>query len=260
MGRLRLLPGERELVRLRPAWASWLGRNALALTFAAWGAAYVWLAPRVNGKWPGIGLDAALVAGPVAAAALLYLLRGYRVRFLLCVLPSLAALSLLLFVADASPQALAAPLVAASLVAVVLSEADRRAHAYHLTNLRIVHGGGLWSHEGWTVHYDSILDLDVRRSPLGRMFGYGSLDPVLSHPPEVAPPTRRRRNAVRAIEDTSHVRPSLHNVGRWMAVRRLLEAFVQDATANEYLRAEQQTQKRVQHAMRMLGRGNVLRR
>lgn len=265
MGRLRLLPGERELVRLRPALAAWFGHYLLALGFVAWAGVldifgrmqwYEGLIDSTAGQI--VALLVIIPAGPILVAGALYIHRRRWMRFALSCVAAAAAVALVVRLPGPDARALWMGYGAASGVALILAEVDRRLRAYHLTNVRILYLGGLWAKTTWTVHYDSILDLDVRRSPMGRLFGYGSIDPILSHPPEIAPPTRRRKNAVQAIVDTSRVTPSVAGVGRLRVVRFLLEAFVKDATANEYLRAEQQTQKRVGDALRALGSANVL--
>jgi len=59
--------------------------------------------------------------------------------------------------------------------------------------------------------------------------------------------------------DVPGAKPRLWGVQPLAKVRLLVEAFVQDATATEYLRADQQTQKRVGQAIRDVGRANLLR-
>lgn len=269
VARLRLLPGERELVRLRPSPGAWLGRYLLASAWLAWAGALVaawvmpWWARMVDA--PGGGLLAILLmpAGPLALCALLYAARRRWIRFGLGAAGAVSYDVVALVAADAS-EGTAMLLLGAGLaiVALVLTELDRRRRAYHLTNLRILHLGGLWDRSGWTVHYDSVLDLDVRRSPLGRLLGYGTIDPVLSHPAEPAtakPAPKRKKNTVGLDAPASVARrvdPAIRDVGRLRVVRYLLEAFIKDATSNEYMRAEQQTQKRVGDALRALGAAN----
>jgi hypothetical protein len=161
-------------------------------------------------------------------------------------------------------ETLALTLAACGLVALVLTETDRRLRRYSLTNLRILHPGGLWEQRAaWTLHYDAILDLDARQTLLGRLLGHGTLEPVLEEPKvtRVAAPTKRRKSAVPVMgkPDVPNAPPRLWGVRPLAKVRQLVEAFVQDATATEYLRADQQTQKRVGQAMRDLGRANLLR-
>lgn len=256
MARLRLLPGERELVRLRPTPAAWLGRYVLAILWAGWGAALLWA--------PGLAtlkLTTALIlafAGPAFLAALLYLPRRRHWRLGLALL---AAASCAFVGVTQRLDAVAASLAVAGAMALALTEADRRMRTYHLTNVRIVHEGGLWHKADWTLHYDAILDVDQKQGPLGRLFGYGTLEPVLRNPGRgVAPPTKRRKVAVPTMSDiTVAADAHLVNVGPLRPVRHLVTCFVQDATATPYLREEQQTGRRVADAIKALRSANVLR-
>ena len=157
--------------------------------------------------------------------------------------------------------AISGALALAGLMAFLLTESDRRLRTYHLTNLRILHHGGLWEREGWTVHYDAVLDVDARQSPFGRIFGYGNLEPVLHNPKTIAKPTKRRKIAVPAMADIDMTAtPRMRGVGPFRRVRHLIVCFIQDATATEYLRSEQDTARKVADAIRALGGANVLRR
>ncbi|MFA5945127.1 MAG: hypothetical protein WC876_11755, partial [Candidatus Thermoplasmatota archaeon] len=95
------------------------------------------------------------------------------------------------------------------------------------------------------------------------LFGHGTIDPVLQaeKPQPIAKPTKRRKVAVPAMKDPllPDIPARLWGVRPLERVRRLVEAFVMDATATDYLRSEQQTQKRVGQAMHDLGRANLLR-
>lgn len=256
MARLRLLPGERELVRLRPTVGAWLGRFILALSWAAWGAALL-LVPQLNGQT--LGMKALLAFAVPAFVCVAFFLP--RRRYLRLGLGVLTAGSCALVAVSERPDAISGALALAGLMAFLLTEADRRLRTYHLTNLRVVHQGGLWEREGWTVHYDAVLDLDARQSPFGRLFGYGNLEPVLRTPKKVAAPTKRRKVAVPAMSDIDMTAvPRLKSVGPFRRVRHLLVCFIQDATATEYLRSEQETSRRVADAIRALGGANVLRR
>ncbi len=253
---MRLLPGEKELVRLRPSPGAWLGRYLLALAWAGWGAALLW-APRLAGE--GLGTKALLAfAVPALACVALFLPRRRYMRLGLGVL---TAGSCALVAVSKQAEAISGALALAGLMAFLLTETDRRLRAYNLTNLRILHHGGLWEREGWTVHYDAVLDVDARQSPFGRMFGYGNLEPVLHNPKKVAAPTKRRKVAVPAMSDIDMTAtPRMRGVGPFRKVRHLVASFIQDATATEYLRAEQDTSRRVAEAIRALGGANVLRR
>ncbi|HUR24628.1 MAG TPA: PH domain-containing protein [Candidatus Thermoplasmatota archaeon] len=266
MVRLRLMPGERELVRLRPSPGAFLPRYLGGIGLLAW-AAIVAYAPGMDPLLhQAKGAPFLLVAGAVPAlgGAALYLPRRRMVRLALCLTAAtlvVAAPFLLVGVTDR--LACAIVLAAAACAAIGLAEADRRMRRYHLTNVRILHHGGLWDRRGWTLHYDTILDLDVRQTPFARLLGHGTIDPVLAaeKPSPLAKPTKRRKVAVPAMKDP--ILPSIParmwGVRPLDRVRRLVEAFVTDATATEYLRSEQQTQKRVGQAMHDLGRANLLR-
>lgn len=263
MVRLRLLPGERELVRLRPSPGAFLPRYLGGVGLALYGLLLAF-APGTTGidEWTVL---VAAFAGPALAGAALYLPRRRMVRFVLCVAAGTAAVAVpVLYDGAASWRDLLWwTLAGAGLVALSLAETDRRMRRYHLTNLRILHLGGLWDRRGWTLHYDTILDLDVRQTPFARLLGHGTIDPVLAaeKPAPLAKPTKRRKVAVPAMKDP--ILPSaparMWGVRPLDRVRRLVEAFVTDATATEYLRSEQQTQKRVGQAMHDLGRANLLR-
>lgn len=256
MARMRLLPGERELVRLRPSPGAWLGRFLLALAWAAWGAALLWVpALEAQGLWQKAMLAFAV---PAAVCVAFFLPRRRYMRLGLGVLTAASCALVALSERDA---AISGALALSGLMAFLLTETDRRLRTYHLTNLRILHHGGLWEREGWTVHYDAVLDVDARQSPFGRMLGYGNLEPVLHTPKKVAAPTKRRKIAVPAMSDVDMTaKPRLRGVGPFRRVRHLVACFIQDATATEYLRVEQDTPRKVAEAIRALGGANVLRR
>ena len=264
MVRLRLLPGERELVRLRPSVGAFVPRYLGGLGLVAYGLLLAF-APGTEGLDPIVVLVAAF-AGPTLVGAALYLPRRRMLRFTLCALAGVAIVAWVVWT-GLDGQAVRAVLwmafAACGLVALVLAETDRRMRRYHLTNLRILHLGGLWDRRGWTLHYDTILDLDVRQTPFARLAGHGTIEPVLQAeaPQPVARPTKRRKVAVPAMKDPilPGLRPRLWGVRPLGRVRRLVEAFVTDATATDYLRSEQQTQKRVGQALHDLGRANLLR-
>lgn len=270
MVRLRLLPGERELVRLRPSPGAFLPRYLGGVGLALWGLMLAF-APGTSGDGAGVPrwiLFAAAFAGPALVGAALYLPRRRMVRFVLCIAAGTAAVVVpIAFDGEATGLSwrhlLWLTFLVEGIAALAIAETDRRMRRYHLTNLRILHLGGLWDRRGWTLHYDAILDLDVRQTPLARLLGHGTIDPVLAaeKPAPLAKPTKRRKVAVPAMKDP--ILPSIParmwGVRPLDRVRKLVEAFVTDATATEYLRSEQQTQKRVGQAMHDLGRANLLR-
>lgn len=255
MSRLRLLPGERELVRLRPTPGAWLGRYTLSALWAAWGAAMLW-APGLSDLKPATAIVITF-AGPALLAAALYLPVRRHMRLVLAVLAAAGCASVGV---TGRMDAVAASLAVAGFMGLVLTETDRRMRSYHLTNVRIVHEGGLWHKSGWTLHYDTVLDVDQKQGPLGRLFGYGTLEPVLRNPGKaIAMPTKRRKVAVPTMSDiTLTADPHLVDVGPIGKVRHLLTCFVQDATATPYLREEQQTGRRVAQAIKALRGANVL--
>lgn len=254
MARLRLLPGEKELVRLRPSPGAWLGRYILGLLWAAWGAALLW-APWLSGQ-DLLAKTALAFAVPALVSMAVFLPRRRYVRLALAVL---SAASCALVAVGGREAAVSGALALAGVMAFLLTETDRRLRTYHLTNLRVLHNGGLWQKEAWTVHYDAVLDVDARQSPFGRLFGYGDLVPVLGKG-KVALPTKRRKAMVPAMSDVElSAAPVLRGVGPFRRVRHLLACFIQDATATEYLRVEQDTGRRVGEAIRALGGANVLR-
>lgn len=266
MVRLRLLPGERELVRLRPSPGAFVPRYLGGLGLLLWALAVAYAPGLGSLLTTAKGAPFLLVAAAVPAlgGAALYLPRRRMVRLALCLVAATLVVAAP-FLLDGISDRLACGgmLGAAGLVALALAETDRRMRRYHLTNLRILHLGGLWDRRGWTLHYDVILDLDVRQTPLGRLFGHGTIDPVLAaeKPQPIAKPTKRRKVAVPAMKDPllPDLPARLWGVRPLDRVRRLVEAFVTDATATEYLRSEQQTQKKVGQAMHDLGRANLLR-
>jgi hypothetical protein len=264
VARLPLQPGERELVRLRPAVGAFLPRYLGGLALLAWAALVLW-GPGMEGvfEW-SVGGVLVAAAPLLLGGAALYLPRRRLLRLALALLGGVAVLVAPAALGGLAPrEACAAALAAAGLVALALAETDRRLRAYRLTNLRILHRGGLWERRPWTLHYDAILDLDARQTPLGRLLGHGTLEPILEEPkPQpVAKPTKRRKATVPAMQkvEVPGAKPRLWGVRPLGKVHALVEAFVQDATATEYLRAEQQTQRRVGQAMADLGRANLLR-
>lgn len=262
--RLRLQPGERELVRLRPGLGALLPRFLGGLGLLAWAALVAW-GPLASALENPVAFSLTAAAPLAAAGSALYLPRRRKVRFSLCIGGAAAVLAAAIWqpAGLSLAESCGAALGLAGAVALVLTEVDRRLRTYSLTNLRVLHQGGLWIRAPWTLHYDAILDLDVRQSPLGRLFNHGTIDPVLEEPPlaPMAKPTKRRKATVPTMQkvELPQAKPRLWGVRPVRKVQRLLEAFIQDATATEYLRMEQQTQKRVGHAMQDLGRANLLR-
>jgi hypothetical protein len=262
MSRLRLLPGERELVRLRPSPGAFLPRYLGGLALALWGVLLAF-APGTSAVDEWAILTVAF-AGPALAGAALYLPRRRMVRLALCLAAGAAAV-VIPIAADGAlgwRTLLWLTLATEGLAALLLAETDRRLRRYHLSNLRVLHNGGLWDRRGWTLHYDAILDLDARQTPLGRLLGHGTIEPVLAaEAPQLPKKAVKRRKVVPAVQQPAlpGLHPRLWGVRPLPRVRRLVEAFVTDATATEYLRAEQQTQKRVGQAMQDLGRANLLR-
>jgi Bacterial PH domain len=257
VARLRLLPGEKELVRLRPSPGAWLGRYLLAALWALWGVALLWGPLATQSVFVKLLLA---VAGPVVVGAALFVPRRKYARLMLTVLAGAGCA--LMAVADEETGAYVGyGLMLAGLMAFLLTETDRRLRTYHLSNLRMLHHGGLWEKEGWTVHYDAVLDVDAQQGPLGRLLGYGTLEPVLQATrTPVARPTKRRKVSVPAMSDIDmSAVPRLRGVGRFGRARHLVTCFIQDATATEYLREEQQTARRVSEAIRAMGGANILR-
>lgn len=255
MAKVRLLPGEKELVRLRPTPLAWSGRYLLALGWIAWGAALLW-APWLRDQ-DFLVRTLLVFGGPALVSLLCFLPARRHMRLALGVLAA-ASCAMVAIARDA--QAMSAALALAGAMALVLVESDRRVRTYHLTNLRVLHVGGLWHKAPWTVHYDAILDVDARQSPFGRALGYGTLVPVLSAGKPVVAPRRKTKAKVAAVSDVvANVRPRLDGVGPLPKVQQLLAAFVQDATANDYLRAEQATPRKVAQAIQALGSTNLLR-
>lgn len=256
MARMRLLPGEKELVRLRPTPGAWLGRYLLALGWIALGAAMLWV-PRLHAMEP-VAKTSLAFGVPTLVAVACFLPRR---RYLRLALSVLSAASCAFVVVSERPDAISGALGLAGVMAFLLTETDRRLRTHHLTNLRMLHFGGLWEREAWTVHYDAVLDVDARQSPFGRLLGYGNLEPVLAKGKPVAAPTKRRKVAVPAMSDIdTSATPRLRGVGPFKRVKHLVACFIQDATATAYLRAEQGTAQRVSEAIRSLGSANVLRR
>lgn len=262
MARLRLLPGERELVRLRPSPGAFAPRYLGGVALALWGVLLAF-APGTHGVGRTLLLTAAF-AGPALGGAALYLPRRRMVRLALCLLGATAAVAVPMMWGGSIGwrHLMWWTLAAEGLVAILLAETDRRMQRYRLTNLRILHNGGLWDRRGWTLHYDAVLDLDVRQTPLGRLLGHGTIEPVLAaERPRLPAKAAKRRKVVPAMQQPAlpGPPPRLWGVRPLPRVRRLVEAFVTDATATDFLRAEQQTQKKVGQAMEDLGRANLLR-
>ncbi|MFA5945160.1 MAG: hypothetical protein WC876_11920, partial [Candidatus Thermoplasmatota archaeon] len=143
MVRLRLLPGERELVRLRPSPGAFLPRYLGGLGLIAYGLLLAF-APGAVGLDPIVVLIAAF-AGPTLVGAALYLPRRRMLRFTLCALAGVAIVGGVVWTGideDAFRDMLWMAFAACGLVALALAETDRRMRRYHLTNLRILHLGG----------------------------------------------------------------------------------------------------------------------
>jgi len=260
MVRLRLLPGERELVRLRPSPGAFLPRYLGGLALLAWAALVAW-GPGMGGL-PDQAFLLVAAAVPILGGLALYLPRRRMVRLVLALLAGVLVVVLVVAAPLDKRLAAGAALAIDGIVALALAEADRRMRRYHLSNLRILFLGGLWDRRGWTLHYDTILDLDVRQDPLARLLGHGTVVPVQApeKPQPLAKPAKRRK-VVPAVQAPQ---PQAAPVRIWgvrpvAKVRKLVEAFVTDATATDYLRESQQTSKRVGQAMADLGRANLLR-
>ncbi len=263
--RLRLLPGERELVRLRPSSGAYLGHYVLALGFVLWGLACA--AAFSSTAWTdstqGRGASAAAVllamAGPVLLALVLFLPRRRYVALALTLAAAGAAAGAIL---GSNPSAgVVWAYAVASLVALVVVEVDRRSRLYHFTNLRIVYYGRVMDRRGWKVHYDAVLDLDGKQGPLARILGYGTIEPIMR--PEnkrtIPPKGKRKVQVPNMVEPEDYgIPPKLWGVAPFAAVRRLMETFVMDATATSYVRDDQATRQKAGHAMDALRHANLM--
>lgn len=224
MSRLRLLPGEREEVRLHPAPLGSLGQYLEAAAPALIGSACVALfrseAWREGPGPPWLPYAAgyvALAAFLVAAGAASALVRP--ARWPLVVAGAVAAVALATGIGLGNDPALAAAAAAACSIPLLgLAELERRSRTYHLTNLRVVYEGGVFRRRSWSLRYADLTDLDGRQSAWARFAGHGTLLPVSTASQGFA-------------QRIASVRP-------YRRVRELLELLIRDATATDFLREE----------------------
>lgn len=194
MRKVRLLPGEKQELRLRPHPLSFLGKYLVAAWPAIWGLVVFlvvrtdWWKGAESGKWYQVWtflygnapsayvllLLGLAVAGAVVAVSAI----KWKVFFAYVGAGILAIVLGALW--KSAPYTWDAPAIlwVASFPAVWGVEQYRRSHDYVLTNLRILFRGGFLVQRERQLRYESITDLDGSQGPLGSLFGYGTLIPV----------------------------------------------------------------------------------
>ncbi len=239
------MPGEREVLRLRPTLLASPGMHLAGLGLAAWAlvlvalyasegwhsevvwwqpwtwfvgndlAAHLWAAVVPLGVGLGLGLlggrtAALLIAiGCVSGAALFTLLLGRPGTEGLPIGVGLAALNLVLF-----------------------AELRRRSRHLSLTTHRLVSWQTFPRRAEWVAHHADLVELELHQGSLGRLADVGTLVAVEAKGPGTKFPAVPRASQVHA----------------------LAEALVRQATATPYLRESQNLDRQVADALAALQR------
>ncbi|MEA3191157.1 MAG: hypothetical protein QOD77_1739 [Thermoplasmata archaeon] len=245
MGRLHLLPGEREELRLRPAALSRLPDYAVALAPAA-GAGLLWLAtlapswrpPAADAPWLhqiygtpfAVALYALVVLAAAGAAHLLLRRKAWGLLAAVGAMLWLAA-GVVAFPDVSAETRIPVQLACLSVPALAWVETVRRTTRYAVTNLRLVVQVALpRAAQGAFLHED-LVDVDGRR-------GLGDTGTITA--------VRRGTEAPRELH-LAGVRP-------YKRVLAAVELLVQKATQSEALRRQAGIDRRVGEALAALQR------
>lgn len=237
MGGPTLLPGEREVLRLRPSPLGWLRRYAVALLPAAWGGA-LWLAFQ-SAAWRAghhtppfvhfLGIAGLAAGGLVLAAA-----TRRRLPFVLAAVLAVGATVLAASLRAEATQALSLTYALASVPLLAWAELRRLGTRYHVTTLRLMARTTFPRRSEQVERHAELTDVDVRQGPLGRLLDVGTLAP-LAAPPSPQP---LRLAGVRPLRRVLH----------------LVEVLVRQATATDYLRERQGLERQQAEALAALHR------
>lgn len=242
VARVRIIPGEVVRAKFNPAGPREWMRDAWAFGWAIWGGALyllfrsdVW-SDRVDSLEK---TTAYLVAAavPLAVTALLYATRRLWGRLFLATAGAVGAPAVGLYVGPGAYGVWIPITVAAvSIIAVVLTEVDRRLRAVRFTTLRVIVPAGMWGRDTYTAHYEAIQDIDAEQGPAGRLFGHGRLHLHL--------------RKVKRHEAATIVLPAMRRFNR---VRDLLTLLIREATASAYMRDSEKIPQRVAESLAGLG-------
>ena len=248
MARLKLLPGEREEVRLPIAAASYVPSYLAAASLGAWAAIFVaifgtgWWQNVAPGPWYFFwtylyGNAAVAYIFFVAAVAASGLLVGSTRRhpWLGVAVGGLGAVTIStgMVLLEISYERLHWALLALGLLAILLVELDRFDRRLIITNIRLAVAGGVLDRRLLQMRYQDVADLDIRQGPIGRLLDTGTLIPI----PE--------KHAAAPPDQLPGIRPLAK-------VEDLVRLLVQHATTSEFLRQEQDVDRRLDAAFRAL--------
>ncbi len=198
MARFEPLPGETERAHLRPHFLSFGGHYFVAAWPALWAAMFAGIMRST--WWNGASSDAwwkvwtylygndvsgyvwavvGLLLVSVPAALLSVRWRGVAWTVLLGTIAIVGSV-LLTDAGDPVRLQTALPLILAAggLLHMVAVDIWRRSHHYRITDFRIIFQGGVIVRKERQVRYDSLTDLDISQSVLGRLLDYGTIIPV----------------------------------------------------------------------------------
>lgn len=233
---LRLLPGEKEELRLHPAPWSQAHRQLWAVAFLLLGGLLWWAfhAPWWPNGWGASVVPYLWTAGGLLAGGLLAALPGRsHARFWAAAAAALlACAATALWLPQAPQDALPVLVMLAALPALAWVEARRLGTTYHVTSLRLVVRTTLPRRTEAAVLFSDLADLDVRASAWPDT---GTLIPVPAAKDRPAPP---RLVGVRPLS----------------RVRRLVELLAQRATLPEAVRGERNLDRGVAEALAALHR------
>ncbi len=241
-----MLPGEREVVRLRPTTLSnpWvhvgaLGLGLWALVLQALFSSRSWLETKVVWWQPWTWFVANDLAAhfwaataPVGVGLALGLLAHKRLGLWLAVGSAIGASLVTLLLAIPAAQGLPVSVAAMAVLVLVFAELRRRSQHLAVTTLRLVAWQEFPRRREWTARHADLVDLELRQGALARGLGTGTLVAVQG--------------------DGS--RTLFCNVARASRVRTLAEALVRQATATPYLRESQDLDRQVADALAALQR------
>lgn len=194
MSKLRLLPGEKEEVTLRPHPLSWLGHYLVALVPAFIAIALVWVVNTdwwksgEEGKWyqfwtflygnaPAMYVLMFVLLAVMGAILAVAMIR-WRLFFAYLSQGIIATVITAVWFEDSVYAALPFWLGLSAVPFLGFAEIQRISHSYILTNLRILFRGGTFVSMERQIRYEAITDLDGKQSIFGRIFGYGTLIPI----------------------------------------------------------------------------------
>ncbi|HWG92302.1 MAG TPA: PH domain-containing protein, partial [Candidatus Thermoplasmatota archaeon] len=190
MGSLPLVAGERLVRSLRPTPLAFAHLYALPLATAAWGLALVGLftdpgflafARGDFGAWYKNETPIAYVVWALGLVGIAFgshwLSRGLRWPLLTLSFTLLWGLAAGFLFTTATVLALAWGTFAFGTLGLLVVEAHRRTHRYHVTDRRLVLEGGLWKRRDAQHPLSAVRGLEAHQTLPGRLFRFGTLVP-----------------------------------------------------------------------------------